>query len=304
MIFFNIIMSPVKIRVSEDELLELIFHILEHSFVDTIKMLPFLFCAFLILEILEAGSEKYHQMILERGGKAGPVLGAFLGCFPQCGFSVIASNLYAGGFVTVGTLVAVYLATSDEAILILLSHPDRGTDIIALIGVKVVIAIIAGYLIDVFLQKYISTPKTMDMICHDCGCHEHHGKHRVLLPACKHTIVVFLHLLLFTVIINGVIELIGFDTLSEVLLRDSLFQPVVAAVLGLIPNCAASIMLTQLYLADVISFASVVAGLCSSAGAGLIVLYKVNKNKVENIKISGVLVGIGVLAGIILEIVN
>lgn len=302
MIFFNIIMSPVKTRVSEDEPLELILHILEHSFVDTAKMLPFLFGAFFLLDMLETKSEKFHQMILERGGKAGPVLGAFLGCFPQCGFSVIASNLYAGGFITVGTLLAVFLATSDEAVLILLSHPDRGWDILALVAAKIVIAVLAGYLVDLFLKRYITVPKTMKDICHDCGCHEHHGKHRVFIPAIKHTIIVFLHMFLFTLLLNSITEMIGFEKLSDLLLRESLLQPIIAAILGLIPNCAASVALTQLYLADVISFASVVAGLCSSAGAGLIVLFKVNKKRWENLKIVGLLVGIGMIAGLVLEI--
>lgn len=279
----------------------ILFHILEHAALDTIKMLPFLFGAFLILEVLETVSEKYHQIILEKGGKAGPAIGALLGCFPQCGFSVMASNLYSGGFISVGTLLAVYLATSDEAILIMLGNPDRRNDIMALIGVKILIGVTAGYVVDIFLKKYISVEKSMKNICHECGCHEEHGQHKILVPAIKHTLEVFWHMLIFTVIINAVVEFVGFEQLSEVLLRDTIFQPMIAAVIGLIPNCAVSVALTQLYLADVISFASVVAGLCSSAGAGLIVLFKVNKNLKENMKILGLLAGISAAAGIVLE---
>lgn len=283
--------------------MELVFHILEHAVLDTVKMVPFLFVAFLILEALETSSERYHQLILEKGGKAGPILGAILGCFPQCGFSVMASNLYSGGFISVGTLLAVFLATSDEAILIMMGNPDRGYDIMALIGVKILIGVIAGYVVDIFLKKYISVEKHMEDICHDCGCHEDHEHHKVLLPALKHTVIVFGHMLAFTILINAIVEVVGIEQLSTVLLSNTIFQPVLAAVIGLIPNCAASVALTQLYLADVISFASVVAGLCSSAGAGLIVLFKVNKNFRENMKILGVLTAIGAVAGIILEII-
>lgn len=278
-----------------------ILHILEHSVIDTVKVLPFLFLAFLLIESLETISEKYHQLILEKGGKAGPVVGAVLGCIPQCGFSVMASDLYSGGLISVGTLLAVFLATSDEAVLIMMSNPDRGRDIVALIGVKILIAVIAGYVIDIFFKKYIVVEKHIDDLCHDCGCHADHEYHKVLKPALKHTMIIFAHLLIFTFLINVLTEWIGIEQLSELLLKDSMLQPILAAVIGLIPNCAASVALTQLYLADVISFASVVAGLCSSAGVGLIVLFKVNHHWKENVKILGTLTAIGALAGIILD---
>ena len=283
--------------------MELIFHILEHAVMNTVKMLPFLFVAFLLIEVLETASEKYHQIILEKGGKAGPILGALLGCIPQCGFSVMASNLYSGGLISVGTLLAVFLATSDEAVLIMMSNPDRGSDIMALIGVKILIALIAGYVVDVFLKKYVTVEKHIDDLCHDCGCHDDHEHHKVLKPAFKHTMIVFGHLLAFTILINALTELIGIEQLSAVLLRDSMLQPVLAAIIGLIPNCAASVALTQLYLSDVISFASVVAGLCSSAGVGLIVLFKVNNHWKENAKILGLLTAISIIAGIVLEMI-
>lgn len=281
-----------------------IIHILEHTIIDTVKILPFLFLAFLLIEALETISEKYHQMILEKGGKAGPVAGALLGCIPQCGFSVMASDLYSGGLISVGTLLAVYLSTSDEAVLIMMGNPERGKDILTLIGVKVLIGIVSGYGVDLFLKKYITVEKHRDDLCHDCGCHGDHDHHKILVPAIKHTVTIFAHLLVFTCLINGLTEWIGMEQLSEMLLKDSVFQPVLAAVIGLIPNCAASVALTQLYLSDVISFASVVAGLCSSAGVGLVVLFKVNHHWKENVKILGVLTGIGALSGIILSIIS
>lgn len=278
-----------------------LLHILEHTIIDTVKILPFLFLAFLLIEALENVSEKYHQLILEKGGKTGPVAGALLGCIPQCGFSVMASDLYSGGLISVGTLLAVFIATSDEAVLIMMSNPNRGKDILALIGVKIIIAVVAGYVIDIFFKKYIVVEKHIDDLCHDCGCHADHEHHKVLVPALKHTMIIFAHLLVFTFLINALTERIGIEQLSELLLKDSIFQPVLAAVIGLIPNCAASVALTQLYLTGVISFASVVAGLCSSAGVGLIVLFKVNHHWKENVKILGVLTAIGALSGILLD---
>lgn len=262
-------------------------------------MLPFLFAAFLLLEAFEKISENISKFLLEKVEKAGPVVGALLGCIPQCGFSVMASNFYAGGMISVGTLLAVFLATSDEAVLLMISQPQYSGEIIKLLLTKVIIAIAAGYLVDLFLAKKITEKKEIDEICHDCGCHDHHG---ILMPAVKHTAKIFLYILIFTIALNAVIELVGIEQLSTYFLGDTIFQPVVAAVIGLIPNCAASVLLTQLYLTDVISFASVVAGLCSSAGIAMAVLFKMNHHRKENLKILGMLLAIAVAAGLILQV--
>lgn len=279
--------------------MELLHHIIEHAVMDSLKMLPFLFAAFLLLEALENVSEKVSAFLLEKVGKAGPIVGAVLGCIPQCGFSVMASNFYAGGMITVGTLLAVFLATSDEAVLLMISQPQSSGEILKLLAVKVVIAIVAGYLVDIFLGKKITEKKEMDEICHDCGCHNSHG---ILIPAVKHTVKIFFYILVFTMILNAVIEIVGIEQLSAYLLGDTIFQPVVAAIIGLIPNCAASVMLTQLYIAGAITFPSVVAGLCSSAGIAMVVLFKMNHHRKENVKILGTLLAIAVIAGMVLQI--
>ncbi len=278
--------------------MDLLHHILVHAVTDSLKMLPFLFAAFLLLEAFENISENISSFLLEKVGRAGPVVGALLGCIPQCGFSVMASNFYAGGMISVGTLVAVFLATSDEAILLMLSQPQQSKEIFTLLATKVVIAIAAGYLIDIFWGKKITEKKEMEEICHDCGCHDSHG---ILIPAVKHTVKIFLYLLVFTIVLNAIIELIGIEQLSTYLLGDTVFQPVAAAIIGLIPNCAASVILTQLYLAGAITFPSVIAGLCSSAGIALVVLFKMNSHKKENIKILGTLLAIAIIAGMILQ---
>ncbi len=282
--------------------MELIIHTIEHALSDCLRMLPFLFAAFLLIEALEHYSGNLSARVMEKVGKAGPLVGALVGCVPQCGFSVMAANLYAGGVVSVGTLLAVFLATSDEAVLILLGNPGRAVEVGKLLAVKVVIAIVAGYVTDFFLKGLLSSEKSSGSLCDHCGCHKDHAG--IILPAWRHTFRLFLYLLLFTWALNFGIEVFGIEKLSEILLGDTVFQPVIAALIGLIPNCAASVILTQLYLGGAISFASVVAGLSTGAGAGLIVLFKINKNRKENVKIMIMLYIMAVVAGLLLQFVN
>lgn len=282
--------------------MELLIHTIEHAFIDCLRMLPFLFAAFLLIEALEHYSGNLSAKVMEKVGKAGPVVGALAGCIPQCGFSVMAANLYAGGVVSAGTLLAVFLATSDEAVLILLGNPGRTGEVIRLLAVKVVIAIVAGYVADLLLKGRLSSEKSSGNLCDHCGCHKEHAG--ILMPAWRHTFRLFIYLVLFTWGLNLVIEVFGIENLSAFLLGDTVFQPVIAALIGLIPNCAASVILTQLYLGGAISFASVVAGLSTGAGAGLIVLFKINRNRKENVKIMIMLYITAVVAGLLLQFVN
>ena len=282
--------------------MELLFHTVEHAFIDCLRMLPFLFAAFLLIEALEHYSGRLITKVMQKIGRAGPIVGAAVGCVPQCGFSVMAANLYAGGVISVGTLLAVFLATSDEAVLIVLGNPGRAGEVGMLLGAKVLIAVIGGYAADWFLKERLSSEKSCGNLCDHCGCHEAHAG--ILMPAWRHTFRLFAYLFIFTWILNFVIEVFGIEGLSRALLGDSVFQPVIAALIGLIPNCGASVILTQLYLSGAISFASVVAGLCTGAGAGLIVLFKVNRNRIENIKIMIVLYFMAVVAGLLLQFVN
>ena len=280
--------------------MEMLLDVIIDTCLDCLKMLPFLFVAFLMFEALEHYSREFTAKLLAKVGKAGPIVGAIAGCVPQCGFSVMAANLYAGGIVSVGTLLSVFIATSDEAILIILGNPDYIGEVGTLLITKVVIAIVAGYIIDIFFREKISVRKENGNLCHDCGCHNDHAG--IMKPAWNHTVKIFVYLLIFTGILNLCIEVLGIDRLSAILLGNTIFQPVIAAIIGLIPNCAASVILTQLYLSGAISFASVIAGLCTGAGIGLVVLFRMNHNKKENFKILGALYVIAVIAGIILEI--
>lgn len=265
---------------------------------DCLKMLPFLFVAFILIEALEHYSSDFTAKALAKVGKAGPVVGAVAGCVPQCGFSVMAANLYAGGIISVGTLLSVFIATSDEAVLIIMSNPERIREVGVLLAAKVIIAVTAGYIIDIFFQNQLATVKESGNLCKDCGCDEEDAG--IWKPAWHHTIRIFIYLFIFTGILNLCIEIFGIEQLSKFLLGNTIFQPVIAAIIGLIPNCAASVILTQLYLNGAISFASVIAGLCTGAGVGLVVLFKMNRNRRENLKIVGVLFLVAVAAGMII----
>lgn len=270
--------------------------------VDVLKMLPFLFAAFFLIEVLESNSTGSIHKLMQKAGAAGPVAGAVLGCIPQCGFSVMAANLYAGGMISPGTLLSVFIATSDEAVLIMLGYPGQGRKILALFAVKILIAVGAGYISDFCLKKYITVPEDKRKPRVDCGCNEH-GE-GIFMPAVRHSVRIFFYLFAFTAALNLCIQLLGMERLSEYFLSDTWFQPVISAMIGLLPNCAASVVLAQLYLKDVISFASVVAGLCTGADAGLVVLFKMNRNRRENCRIVLLLYGIGVLAGMLLELIG
>lgn len=282
--------------------MEIILHTIEHAVEDCLKMLPFLFAAFLLIEALEHYSGEMTAKVMEKVGKAGPIVGAAAGCVPQCGFSVMAANLYAGGVISVGTLLAVFLSTSDEALLIILGNPGHLREVAGLLAAKVVIAVTAGYVIDLFFADKLSTRKESGNLCEHCGCHEE--KAGIWMPAWRHTIRLFAYLLVFTLILDLCIEVFGIDSLSEFLLGNTPFQPMIASVIGLLPNCAASVILTQLYLSGAISFGSVVAGLCTGAGAGLLVLFKINRNRRENLKITAALYVIAVAAGMAIQAVH
>lgn len=293
------------------EILHLFIHALEHS----AKMLPFLVIAFAILEILEAKFEDNSSHLIEKSGKGGPILGALLGLVPQCGFSVIGSNFYAKRVITLGTLIAIYLSTSDEALLVLIANPEYFTDVLLIIGLKFVIGLSAGYIIDLVLRK--SSQKQEE--CHHCHHHddscedeeligeEHCCSHTdwkaIFKCTAKRTVSVFGFLLAIVFLLEVLMHYMGEEKLEAVLLTNSIFQPFISALIGLIPNCAPSVILAQMYINGAISLGSVIAGLCTSAGAGLIVLFKVNKGIKSNIGIVGLLYFISVVAGVIIELI-
>ncbi len=306
--------------------MELLVDALLDGGLDTLKMLPFLLAAFLFLEFLEHRSGGRRDGFLSKIGAAGPAAGALFGCVPQCGFSVAAANLSAGGVITVGTLLAVFLSTSDEAVLLLMGHPGQAGTVFRLLAVKVLLGVFWGYGADLLLAKSAMKRKRLGAICDECGCKEegmempfdvlgkgydpegedasdHHGRHTILRAALYHTLEIFIYLFGVNVLLNILLGAVGIEWLSGVLLKDSFFQPVLAAVIGLIPNCAASVVLTELYLSGALSFGSAVAGLLSGGGVGLAVLFRINRDRRENLRVTGMLLFAAIFSGIFLQIV-
>ncbi|MBE6837702.1 MAG: hypothetical protein E7509_06930 [Ruminococcus sp.] len=283
-------------------MLEIILHICEHSLLDTLKIIPFLFAVFLFIEFVEhKGSDKLGKA-LTKLGPFGAVGGALLGCVPQCGFSVMAANLFSGRLISMGTLVAVFISTSDEAIPVMISQPDMIPSLWKLLLCKVIIAVIAGIAVDVAIKIFFKSneeEKPFEELCSHCGC----GHHSIWYSAILHTLSTALFILAVNVILSSAIEIIGESSLQKVLMTDSFLQPLGAALFGFIPNCAASVILTQLYVDGMLSFGSVVAGLCTGAGVGIIVLFKSNKKISQNLIILGILYVIAVLSGLVINFI-
>lgn len=269
------------------------------TLLDGIKLIPFLFIAFLILELLEHKLSCKNKKIIEKSGKFGPIIGSMLGAFPQCGFSVAATNFYSTRIITLGTLISIYLSTSDEMLPLLISEGVDIKLIIKVLGIKILIGMISGFIIDLIFRK-----KEKNHI-HDF-CEEEHCncKNGVLISTIKHTLNITLFIIIISFILNTIIYYVGEDTLGNLIFRKKVLGPILSSLIGLIPNCASSVVITQLYLENVISFGAMMSGLLTGSGVAILVLFKVNKNLKENLKILSLVYIIGVISGIIIELIN
>ena len=280
--------------------------ILMDTLIDAGKLLPFLFLTYLVMELLE-----HHAGIglidkIAKVDKAGPLWGAAFGIVPQCGFSAVAANLYASRVITPGTLLAVFIATSDEAIPLLAAEPSQWSSLVLLIVCKVIVAIAGGALLDMPLRRVL--PRSLyggyAGNAADVDCHEEHEEHSsIFLAALRHTLEIFAFILVFSFLIGLVFESVGEDVLVSALGSMGIFQPMLTALVGLIPNCAASVLLAQLYVQGAIGFGSLFAGLTSGAGVGLAVLWRVNPSWKQNVFITGLLWAVGAAAGMLLQLV-
>lgn len=282
--------------------------IIEDTLIDGIKLLPFLFVAYLIMEYIEHKTSNKTKKIVQKSGKFGPILGGALGIFPQCGFSALAANLYAGRVITLGTLIAIFLSTSDEMLPVLISETAPIEIILQILAIKLVIGIIAGIVIDLIINMCRRSKKALkegkeetitQMSEHD-HCHCEEGS--IIKSAIKHTINIFLFILIITFIINIAVEYIGKENISNMVLNIPIIGGLISGLVGLIPNCAGSIILTELYLEEVISMGSMIGGLLVGSGIGILILFRVNRNLKENLKIVGILYTIGVICGLIIDI--
>ena len=278
--------------------------IIQDTLIDSVKLFPFLFVTYLILEFLEHKTGDKSKKIIKQSGKFGPILGSILGIFPQCGFSTAASNFYAGRIITIGTLIAVFLSTSDEMLPILISEQAPISLILKILLIKLIIGIIAGFIIDIILKLLKKNNTSENEIEHLCE-HEHcHCEdENIFKSSLIHSIHIFIYILIITFVLNLIIYFIGEDNISAVLTSNTFFGPIIASLIGLIPNCASSVILTKLYLENVLSISTMISGLLVNAGVGLLVLFRVNKNLKENIFITILLYLIGVISGFILSFI-
>jgi hypothetical protein len=295
--------------------MELIIDIIKDGVIDSVKILPFLFITYLIMEYLEHKTADFTQDIVQKTEHFGPLWGGLIGIFPQCGFSAAASNLYAGRVITLGTLIAIYLSTSDEMIPLFISeHFPVGT-MIKILAVKAVIGIIAGFVIDAVVHYYhklkgraLNDPVNIEALCEKEHCHcegsEEEGLLGIVKSAFVHTMHIFLFVLALSLILNAAIELIGSDNLSAMLKTSPVISHILAGILGLIPNCAASVIISTLYLDQMITFGTMMSGLLVGAGIGLLVLFRVNDDKRQNINITILLFVVGTVIGLLLDLVG
>lgn len=281
---------------------EILTAVLWDGLVDSLKLIPFLLITYVIMEYLEHKTTTKTRAIVRRAGRLGPLAGSVAGAFPQCGFSAAASSLYAGGILTTGTLIAVFLSTSDEMLPVFLSEAVDIREILIILGIKIVLGTVTGFLVD-FVFRFRPFPiryKEIHTMCESehCGCEE-----GIFKSAVKHTLKIFAFIFLITVLLNALIVFFGEERLSTFMSGRPLMGPVLAGVVGLIPNCASSVVITQLFLNHLISFGTMMSGLLVGAGVGLLVLFRTNKRWKENLSILGILYVSGVVWGIVTDVV-
>ncbi len=275
-------------------------HVILHSLIETAKLLPFLYLAYLLMEFLEHRSGDASGRLLKSSGRVGPLMGAGLGLLPQCGFSAAASGLYAGRIITAGTLLAIYLSTSDEMLPILLSKGAPLLFVAAVLGVKVTVAAIAGFLLDMICRRRGEEEHPqIEELCEreHCDCHDHFA-----LSALKHTLHVGVFLLLVTLALNAAVEAIGEETIKSWVLDRPVLSNLLAALVGLIPNCASSVALTELQLSGVIGVGSMLSGLLVNAGVGVLVLFRQNRPLRDSLRILSILFSVGLVTGLLIDV--
>lgn len=311
-----------------NEIMHIAEHVAEHSVADTLYLIPFLWVTYLAMEWLEHKTGERTQNAIRHAGAAGPIVGAFLGVVPQCGFSAVAATLYAGRVITLGTLFAVFLSTSDEMLPIFLAEAVPGNTILSIMGAKVVIGMVMGFVVDAVLRLARRDKDRLRIheLCEQdqCGCnhdcrtceaaperayehhddvehtHSHgHGWKGILLSAAKHTVQVTLFIFVITIVLNIVLETVGEEALARLLGDNPAFSVFATALVGLIPNCAASVVIAQLYVEGVLGAGAMLAGLLVSAGVGLLVLVRANRPWRQNAAIIALLYVIGVFWGLV-----
>lgn len=271
------------------------------TLLDTLKLLPFLYLTYLLMEFLEHRAGGATERLLASSGRVGPLLGGLLGILPQCGFSAAAAGLYAGRVVTVGTLLAVWLATSDEMLPILITGGASVGFMARFLGIKLLFGIAAGFAVDLLCRLFGKAERApqIEEICEreHCHCDDHFA-----LSALKHTLKITVFLLAFSFALNTLIHFIGEDRIAALVLNRPFLANLLSAIVGLIPNCASSVVLSELYLSEVISVGALLSGLCVNAGVGVLVLFRNNRPVRDSFRVVALLFGIGLLCGLLTDL--
>lgn len=281
-------------------------HILLHALEDNISLIPFLFVTYCIMEYLEQFMSEKSEGIVRYSGKVGPLMGGLLGVIPQCGFSAAAASFYSGGVITIGTMLAIFLSTSDEMLPIFLSAAVPAATIVKILAAKVLIAVIGGFSVDFILSKIGKegwVQKHIHDLCQQENCHCEEAP-SIWRSALVHTVKVFSFIFIVSVLLNLILECGGESLLEQLASNNSVLAILLTALVGLVPNCAASVIITQLYLHAFLSAGAMMAGLLVSAGVGVLVLFRTNRQPVQNIKIVAILYGIGILSGYLIDLLG
>ena len=290
---------------------ETICDVLLDAGMDTLKLLPFLFVTYLIMEWFEHRMETKSQSAVLKAGRLGPLVGGLVGAAPQCGFSAAASSLFSGGMITAGTLIAVYLSTSDEMLPIFISEQVPVPTMIKILATKAVMGIVFGFLLDLIYHgmmkrplryKNITNPHAVHEVCEGehCKCEE-----GIFKSAVFHTLQITLFIFIFGLVIGGIVEGVGEENISGLFTGIPVVGELIAGIVGLVPNCAASVVITELYLDGVIGAGPMITGLLVSAGVGLLVLFRLNhRHMKQNLTIVAYLYLIGVALGVAVDLIG
>ena len=275
-----------------------LLHIVWHGTLDSLKVLPFLFVTYLLMELIEHKAGSRVQSAVKKAGRAGPAIGGALGLVPQCGFSTMAAGFYAGHVVTPGTLLAVFLATSDEMLPVFLGDGVPAAKILTVLGIKLLLAVAVGFTTDLLMRKHLRELH-VEELCEEENCHCEKG---ILRSTIHHTLFIFLFIWIINLALTAVFELVGEAPIANAVNSLPVLGTVLAALLGLIPNCAISVAIATLWTSGIISGGAMLAGLLTGAGAGLLVLYRTNRHLKENLLLTAVLLGSGILFGIVFDL--
>ncbi len=268
---------------------------------DTLYLIPFLFVTYLVMEWLEHKTGDKAEAAIQRAGAAGPFIGALVGVVPQCGFSAAAATLWAGRVITLGTLFAVFLSTSDEMLPIFIAEQVPLDVILKILGAKIIIGMVMGFVVDAALRvaRRIDSPLHIHDLCEHDHCHCHDGEGGILKSAVKHTLQVTVFVFVITLVLNAVLAVVGEEALGEFLTANPALSVLGSALVGLVPNCAASVVIAQLYVDGILGSGAMLAGLLVSAGVGLLVLFRANRHPGQNVLVVVALYATGVTWGFI-----